>query len=72
MSSSDYYYEDDYWNANMTDEQMLLSSIMRGYDRYTRPVYNASSTVNVKLGMTLVTIFDFVSTTSLHSYRFFL
>ncbi len=48
----------------MTDEQLLLSSIMRGYDRYTRPVYNASSTVNVKLGLTLVTIFDFVSSSS--------
>ena len=67
---TNYPPDDDTESYNMTDEQLLLSSIMRGYDRYTRPVFNASSTVRVQVGITLITIFDFVSSTHLSTYIF--
>ncbi|ELU07179.1 hypothetical protein CAPTEDRAFT_228745 [Capitella teleta] len=45
-------------SARETDEQRLLKMLMNNYDVNTRPVYNASHPVNVKLGITLNQIFD--------------
>ncbi|CAD5208516.1 unnamed protein product [Bursaphelenchus xylophilus] len=41
-----------------TEEQRLLYHLMRTYERSVRPVRNASTTITVKLGMTLTNIFD--------------
>ena len=48
--------------AVLTDEQRLLRRLMRNYDSNTRPVYNASYPVVVRLGITLNQIFDLVCT----------
>ena len=48
--------------AALTDEQRLLRRLMRNYDSNTRPVYNASYPVVVRLGITLNQIFDLVCT----------
>ena len=45
----------------LTDEQNLLAKLMYNYDKSTRPVFNASHPVNVKIGITLNQIFDVVS-----------
>ena len=42
----------------MTDEQRLYTVLMHNYDSNTRPVFNASSPVNVTIGITLTQIFD--------------
>ncbi|XP_046373223.1 neuronal acetylcholine receptor subunit alpha-10-like isoform X2 [Haliotis rufescens] len=42
----------------LTDEQKLYMSLMAGYDRHTRPVYNASHSVDVYIGITLTQVFD--------------
>ncbi|GFR96694.1 neuronal acetylcholine receptor subunit alpha-6 [Elysia marginata] len=42
----------------MTDEQRLFRRLLQGYDRNTRPVYNASEAVKVYIGITLTQIFD--------------
>ena len=44
-----------------TDEQRLFNRLMKDYDPNTRPVFNASHSVNVSVGMTLTQIFDLVS-----------
>ena len=49
----------------LTDEQRLLTRLLRDYDHNTRPVFNASHAVVVKLGITLNQIFDLVC----HGYR---
>lgn len=45
----------------MTDEQRLLSVLMKHYSSETRPVFNASHPVVVRLGITLTQLFDVVS-----------
>ncbi|XP_046574361.1 neuronal acetylcholine receptor subunit alpha-10-like isoform X1 [Haliotis rubra] len=40
------------------DEQKLLRKLLEKYDPYARPVYNASKTVVVKFGLTLIQIAD--------------
>ena len=45
----------------LTDEQRLLRRLMRNYDSNTRPVFNASHAVVVRLGITLNQIFDLAS-----------
>ncbi|XP_064618674.1 neuronal acetylcholine receptor subunit alpha-10-like isoform X2 [Lineus longissimus] len=45
-------------NRTLSDEQKLLQKLMRGYDKSVRPVYNASTPVVVRLGITLTQIFD--------------
>lgn len=47
----------------MTDEQRLLMVLMADYNKATRPVFNASHPVHVKIGITLTQIFDVVSYT---------
>jgi nicotinic acetylcholine receptor len=49
----------------MTDEQRLYTVLMHNYDSNTRPVFNASSPVNVTIGITLTQIFDVVSKISM-------
>ena len=44
----------------MTDEQRLFRRLRWNYDPYTRPVYNASHPVVVKIGISLTQIFDLV------------
>ena len=46
------------------DEQRLLYKLLYNYDTASRPVYNASHRVTVKFGITLIQIFDMVSTGS--------
>jgi nicotinic acetylcholine receptor len=46
---------------NLTDEQRLLSTLMTSYSSETRPVYNASDPVEVRVGITLTQLFDVVS-----------
>ena len=43
-----------------SDEQRLLRLLMRNYERDVRPVFNSTSTVTIKLGLTLTQIFDLV------------
>ena len=45
------------------DEQRLLNRVFRAhrYDNSIRPVYNATTSVKVKFGMTLIQIMDMVS-----------
>jgi nicotinic acetylcholine receptor len=50
-------------NRTLSDEQKLLQKLMRGYDKSVRPVYNASTPVVVRLGITLTQIFDVVCLT---------
>lgn len=45
----------------LTDEQRLYRKLRSNYDPSTRPVYNASHPVTVKIGITLTQIFDLVS-----------
>ncbi|XP_070174356.1 acetylcholine receptor subunit alpha-like 2 [Littorina saxatilis] len=40
------------------DEQRLLDAMMSEYNTAARPVYNASQTVTVKFGLTLIQIYD--------------
>lgn len=47
--------------SRLTDEQKLLAKLRLDYDRYTRPVMNASHVVTVTLGITLNQVFDVVS-----------
>ena len=47
-------------DTSQTDEQRLLAKLMQGYSKQTRPVHNASHTVNVHVGITLTQIFDVV------------
>jgi len=42
------------------DEQRLLAKIYRNYDNNVRPVYNATSNVVVKFGLSLIQIIDVV------------
>ena len=43
------------------DEQRLMDILFSNYEPASRPVYNASSTVLVKFGITLTQISDMVS-----------
>lgn len=43
------------------DEQVLMEELLTNYHRYSRPVINASLSVVVKFGITLVQISDMVS-----------
>ncbi|XP_055336618.1 neuronal acetylcholine receptor subunit alpha-10-like isoform X2 [Paramacrobiotus metropolitanus] len=43
---------------NQTDEQRLLYTLLRGYEKSVRPVRNASTPINVRLGITLTHLFD--------------
>lgn len=45
----------------MNDEQRLLRYILREYDSSVRPVFNASTVVQVHMGLTLTHIFNIVS-----------
>ena len=62
LAAVDYAYPRR-WSANglLTDEQRLLTKLMKDYDHSTRPVLNASHPVTVRLGITLNQIFDLVS-----------
>ena len=42
------------------DEQRLLTALLTDYHMYSRPVFNASETVVIKFGLTLVQISDMV------------
>lgn len=46
---------------SMTDEQKLLYHLLKSYDRASRPVFDASMPVTVRLGITLTQILDVVS-----------
>lgn len=62
LSSQKQLFKDEYNIENVkTEEQRLLYHLLNHYERATRPVRNSSSTVRVKLGMTLTNIFDLVS-----------
>ena len=43
------------------DEQRLMDHIFKDYNNAARPVYNASQSVTVKFGVTLILISDMVS-----------
>ncbi|XP_018651586.1 hypothetical protein Smp_130380 [Schistosoma mansoni] len=45
----------------MTDEQRLLSKILNGYDTASRPIFNASKSVQVGFQFTLIQISQLVS-----------
>ncbi|XP_041375144.1 neuronal acetylcholine receptor subunit alpha-10-like [Gigantopelta aegis] len=45
-------------NVRIPDEQKLLYHLMRGYEKSVRPVRNASSPVNIRMGLTLTQILD--------------
>ena len=47
--------------CKIPDEQRLLVDLLAGYETASRPVFNASHTVTVKFGLTLVQISDMVS-----------
>lgn len=51
---------DDNDGNQITDEQRLLRHLLGEYEKAVRPVRNASSTVMVKMGMTMTNIFDMV------------
>jgi nicotinic acetylcholine receptor beta-3 len=42
----------------LTDEQRLLKKLMRNYDKASRPVFNASHSVEVKFSFSLIQICD--------------
>uniref|UniRef100_A0A914DII9 Uncharacterized protein n=1 Tax=Acrobeloides nanus TaxID=290746 RepID=A0A914DII9_9BILA len=46
------------YDSQQTEEQKLLYHLLRQYEKAVRPVRNASSTITVKLGMTLTNLFD--------------
>ncbi|CAI9742500.1 neuronal acetylcholine receptor subunit alpha-10-like [Octopus vulgaris] len=48
----------DKQTKNISIEQLLLRSLMHGYDKSVRPVYNSSKAVVVGLGLTLTQILD--------------
>ena len=56
-----YCYEDLANMDSWPDEQRLLVTLLHDYEPASRPVYNASTPVNVKFGLTLTQIFDMVS-----------
>ena len=43
------------------DEQRLLNRVFKAYDNSVRPVYNATTNVVVRFGLTLIQIMDMVS-----------
>ena len=48
--------------ARIPDEQRLMRKILHNYDTAARPVFNASHSVTVKYGLTLIQIADMVIT----------
>ena len=44
------------------DEQFLISRLLNDYDPASRPVFNASHTVEVKFGIAFIQICDMVKT----------
>ncbi|NP_001267772.1 acetylcholine receptor subunit alpha-type acr-16-like precursor [Aplysia californica] len=52
------YFDDMDYTRNLTDEQRLFRKLLLGYDKNTRPVFNASDPVTIFLGITLTQIFD--------------
>ena len=50
----------DYDQEQTNDERRLFNYLMRNYDSTVRPVLNASSPINIRLGITLTQIFDLV------------
>eukprot|EP00106_Octopus_bimaculoides_P023943 XP_014791385.1 PREDICTED: neuronal acetylcholine receptor subunit alpha-2-like [Octopus bimaculoides] len=58
-SPHDNYYADIPFKApEMTEEQRLMTYLLKGYERSVRPVKNASKAVVVKMGLTFTQIFD--------------
>ena len=51
-------------NRVIPDEQRLLNKVFRNYDHSVRPVFNATNSVMVKFGLTLIQIMDMVSRNS--------
>ena len=51
------------------DEQRLLTTLLKDYHMYSRPVFNASEKVVIKFGLTLVQISDMVRMTLLLIYH---
>lgn len=51
----------DLQKFGINDEQRLFKHILRNYDISVRPVINASTVVNVYMGLTLTHIFNIVS-----------
>lgn len=45
----------------LPDEQRLQNQIFRNYDNSVRPVFNASSSLTVHFGLTLIQIMNMVS-----------
>lgn len=56
--TEDYYNDIPFKALEMTEEQRLMTYLLRGYERSVRPVKNASKAVVVKMGLTLTQIFD--------------
>jgi hypothetical protein len=46
--------------ARVSDEQTLMSGLLTNYDSSSRPVFNASTIVTVKFGMSFIQICDMV------------
>lgn len=53
-------YDAELTKFGMNDEQRLLRYILREYDNSVRPVFNASTVVQVYMGLTLTHIFNIV------------
>ncbi|PAV82082.1 hypothetical protein WR25_27000 isoform G [Diploscapter pachys] len=56
--TSQVLHERNHFKDRYTEEQKLLDYILFNYEKAVRPVKNSSSTVVVKLGMTLTNLFD--------------
>lgn len=52
------YNAEDYAHEQTNEERRLFNYLMRNYDNTIRPVLNASTPVTIRLGITLVQIFD--------------
>ena len=48
-------------DAKVPDEQRLLAKLLNNYERSVRPVFNASHSVLIQFGLTLIHILDMVS-----------
>ncbi|CAJ0599047.1 unnamed protein product [Cylicocyclus nassatus] len=57
-SSAEQNMTEYYAKPGINDEQRLFKHILKDYDKAVRPVYNASKTVNVYIGLTLTHIFN--------------
>ena len=54
-------YSDSESHEDMPDEQRLMRYLFRNYEKTVRPVRNASTAVEIRMGLTMAQIFDMVS-----------